>query len=146
MLSAQHACLCAAPAPAPAASKVARVETLYRTDRLEPLGEALAVLQFARAQVRCSCAGQCSVQGQNGLPHRLLRLLPLSLSAWPTDRPRVRCPTAAAAGRQAGAALAAPSALPGCHPVWHRARRAGGPEKGAGKCSLQAAACCCHRG
>jgi hypothetical protein len=32
--------------------KKARVETLYRTDRLEPLAEALAVLQFARAQVR----------------------------------------------------------------------------------------------
>jgi len=27
------------------------VQTLYRTDRLESLGEALAVLQFARAQV-----------------------------------------------------------------------------------------------
>ncbi|KAL4446209.1 hypothetical protein ABPG77_003016 [Micractinium sp. CCAP 211/92] len=33
-----------------AAGKRARVQTLYRTDKLEPLGEALAVLQFARSQ------------------------------------------------------------------------------------------------
>lgn len=36
---------------APAAGRRARVQTLYRTDKLEPLGEALAVLQFARSQV-----------------------------------------------------------------------------------------------
>ncbi|EFN52227.1 hypothetical protein CHLNCDRAFT_59763 [Chlorella variabilis] len=33
-----------------AAGKRARVQTLYRTDKLEPLGEALAILQFARSQ------------------------------------------------------------------------------------------------
>lgn len=38
----------------PVAGRRARVQVLYRTDRLEPLGQALAVLQFARAQVRCS--------------------------------------------------------------------------------------------
>ena len=35
-----------------AGGKRPRVETLYRTDKLEALGEALMVLQFARAQVR----------------------------------------------------------------------------------------------
>lgn len=37
-----------------AGGKRPRVETLYRTDRLEALGDALMVLQFARAQVRCA--------------------------------------------------------------------------------------------
>lgn len=58
------------PAPAwctpsgPAAGKRARVQTLYRTDKLEPLGEALAVLQFARSQVgRVAPAGTPQRQG-----------------------------------------------------------------------------------
>ena len=42
----------------PAAGKRARVQTLYRTDRLEALGEALAVLQFARAQVARGAVGR----------------------------------------------------------------------------------------
>lgn len=45
------------------------METLYRTDRLEALGEALMVLQFARAQVRCAgpaCTLRCAVPCYDG--------------------------------------------------------------------------------
>ena len=33
-----------------AAGKAPRTQTLYRTDKLEPLGEALAIIDFAKAQ------------------------------------------------------------------------------------------------
>lgn len=52
-----------------AGGKRPRVETLYRTDRLEALGEALMVLQFARAQVRCAgpaCTLRCAVPCYDG--------------------------------------------------------------------------------
>lgn len=59
--------------PVPAAGKRARVQTLYRTDKLEPLGEALAVLQFARSQVGGACGQPPGGRVQGAVASRLGR-------------------------------------------------------------------------
>lgn len=42
-----------------AAGRAARNASLTRSDRIEPMGEALAVIEFARAQVGANCVCVC---------------------------------------------------------------------------------------
>lgn len=137
-----HDCQLSLPSPNPAVNclpsaegRRPRVETLYRTDKLEGFEEALALLGFARKQVGCGGRAACRglwMYALHALGHSVTDLQSSRLAVCTAHHlppPSSLC-VPRAAGRQAGAQPDAPAAVPGRHPVRRGARRPRGAHQG----------------